>query len=234
MKERPILFNGEMVRALLEGRKTQTRRVMKVQPHDDNCCISTLMCSTGDRSQIGKHRWLRKLNSGEIDQTDTNQNYFSCPYGQVGDRLWVRETWATVPATAYRASVGVPQTINPNAPSRAAVYRASFDRCYGGFVWKPSIHMPRWASRITLEVTGVRVERVQDITEEDAQAEGCSEWIPCGVYTGLKGVKIGGAHRKGTHREYFEWLWNSINEKRGYGWNANPYVWAVEFKRVET
>jgi hypothetical protein len=89
--------------------------------------------------------------------------------------------------------------------------------------------MPRWASRLTLRVTDVRVERLQDITEEDARAEGCSEWIPCTGYTGM-GVTIRDSFRESTYREYFEFLWDSINAKRGYAWDANPYVWVVKFE----
>jgi len=186
MKERPILFNTDMVRALLDGRKTQTRRVVKPQPY---------------------------MNHDSRAQGNTNL----CPYGQIGDRLWVRETWAYVPKTAYAQSTGVHQIINPNNPDMAAVYKAGWERCAPS--WKPSIHMQRWASRLTLEVTDVRVERVQDISEEDAKAEGCP------VRGNIDATKdpIG----------WFAWLWDSINAKRGYSWDSNPWVWVVAFKLIK-
>jgi hypothetical protein len=85
----------------------------------------------------------------------------------------------------------------------------------------------------TLEITGVRVERVQDISEEDAKAEGFDGWIPCGVWTGIHAHVYGGAKRKGTCREHFPLLWDSINAKRGYGWDSNPFCWVIEFKRIK-
>ena len=94
--------------------------------------------------------------------------------------------------------------------------------------------MPRKYSRILLEVVNIRVERLQKITEEDAKAEGCDNWIPCGVCTGLKGVRIGGAKLEATYKEYFELLWDSINLKRGYDWDKNPWVWVIEFKVIES
>lgn len=171
-KERPILFSGEMVRAILDGRKTQTRRVMK--------------------HQNGAHLAFQK-----------------CPHGNPGDCLWVRESFRlSVPA--HEGQTGYP------------IYRANFkdDPILG--IWKPSIHMPRWASRITLEITGVRVERVRDISEEDAKAEGWprdQELFPT-VNTSYKA------------NLWFERLWDSINAERGFGWDVNPWVWVLEFKRV--
>lgn len=193
MKERPILFSGPMVRAILEGRKTQTRRVVKPQP-------------------IGKI-WNPPVDPPCLQ--DDSGRFHPCPYGYAGDRLWVRETWAHVPATAYRQSEGVVQTISPDDTDMAAVYAADWSRSAPR--WRPSIHMPRWASRITLEITGVRVERLQDITTKDAVREGVSYDVskPDG----------GPIHR-------FQKLWNSINKDRA-PWESNPWVWVVEFRRLE-
>lgn len=163
MTERPILFSAPMVRALLAGTKTQTRRVAtprrSIEPMTDEC-----------------------------------------PYGQPGDRLWVRETWSAHSAGGF-------------------MYAASWDAhaLIGHPKWRPSIHMPRAASRITLEVTGVRVERLQEITRGDAMAEGCP--FP----------NMAAGH---DPREWYAKLWNDIN---GPGsWDANPWVWAITFRRVDS
>lgn len=197
MKERPVIFNGEMVRAILDGRKTQTRRVMKPQPEP---CYR------------GGHWWPSNTFKTMLHIEEQMQNGAggwgglagdACPFGQVGDRLWVRETWAEAGASApdltlYRSNypAHVPAGYE-NVPEAEDIR------------WRPSIHMPRWASRITLEITGVRVERLQDISEADAIAEG-----------GTKHFNI----------DWFGPLWASI-----YGvdsWNANPWVWVIEFRRV--
>lgn len=180
MKERPILFSGAMVRAILEGRKTQTRRVVKPQP-------------TITESRIAP-----------------------------GDHLWVRETWAYVgPGSGSDLPDCVEERKNPaHHTPRNCWYAANGER---GIRWTPSIHMPRWASRITLEVTGVRVERVQDITVEDAEREGCDQPDWPRYY---KGIVVFDA------REAFAYLWDDINGPRGHGWERNPWVWVVEFRRL--
>ena len=187
MKERPILFSAPMVRAILGGRKTQTRRVVKCDGIDlAGPCGNRL---TGDtflagRDWVGNHAILR------------------CPYGERGDRLWVRETWAPMPGGPITAQNGV-------------IYRADSDSIW---TWRPSIHMPRWASRITLEITAIRVERLQDISAEDCIAEGISTQLRehdaiCDLQSKYKA------------------LWQSIH---GPGsWEANPFVWVLEFKRLE-
>ena len=207
MKERPIIFSGPMVRAILDGRKTQTRRVFRL-PEDAKIDTAT---GTYTCFNTGAKKWKLK-----------------CPYGQAGDRLWVRETWAT--------SVGVddqkPSVLDtPGKGYGWPVWFASDGSVWWrgakaggpGFVdrgrWRPSIHMPRWASRITLEVTGVRVERLQDISEEDCIAEGVT----------LRGT----SRYEGQSRDAYADLWDSLNTKRGFGWDTNPWVWAIEFKRVD-
>lgn len=229
MKERPILFSAPMVRAILEGRKTQTRRVVKLQP---------------DRvwpDEVTPH-W----NVGGNRTLPGASNPIRCPYGVPGDRLWVRETIQVVRPTdwegAYIESVevwdGKLPTAAPGKPWRtwygadlfgtdedpAIIGRAKKDQMVPR--WRPSIYMPRWASRITLEVTDVRVERLQDISEEDAKAEGIErskggQWLDyesdgrgC-VYSAVNG---------------FHSLWDSIN---GPGaWSENPWVWVLSFKRI--
>ncbi|RUI81675.1 hypothetical protein IPC412_18790 [Pseudomonas aeruginosa] len=220
-RERPILFSGPMVRAILEGRKTVTRRVMKPQPDflgsmvDPNTPFKTL--------DAGLHA------------------HITCPYGEPGDRLWVRETWTDVnmcgaPALAYRADEDIRDLMeepgflddrgafnydDPRVkPYPFACWYAELDQAR----WRPSIHMPRWASRILLEIAAVRVERLQDISEKQALAEGVE----------LEGEGVCWAGAAGTASdspvESFRLLWELIN---GAGsWNANPWVWVVEFKRV--
>lgn len=184
MKERPILFSGETVRAILEGRKTQTRRACKFR--------------------LGQDEVMTELRDGSLKRTEE-----CSPYGKPGDRLWVRETWAKQEFHTQPLKIR---------------YRADHDDEAGlPWSWKPSIHMPRWASRINLEITGIRVERVQDISEEDAEAEGVHgcDWG--------HGMDYGG---KPCYCKPFEALWDSINAKRGYSWDSNPWVWVVEFKQA--
>ena len=184
MKERPILFSAQMVRAILDGRKTQTRRIAKPIKHPD---------------------WGNEYSPGALI-TEKESNYVierACPYGSKGERLWVRETFSHHPQFADIA------------------YRADGEEFEDsdGFLWepkwKPSIHMPRSASRILLEITGVRVERLQDISEEDAKSEG-AQAINFGY---------GDCYALG-----FKQLWESIN---GPGsWDLNPWVWVIDFKRI--
>lgn len=181
MRERPILMSAPMVRALLAGTKTQTRRAMKGWPLE--------WVATG-------------MFTREYTADPAND---ACPYGKVGDRLWVRETW--------RERV-------PDQDGRTNDYRADHepgeDPC--GVRWVPSIHMPRRASRLTLELTGVRIERLQEISEADAQAEGC---IAPMYASDESTLSFAVAYRH---------LWEAIN---GAGtWDANPYVWCLDFRRV--
>lgn len=204
MHEHPILMSGPMVCAILEGRKTQTRRVMRPRPHE---CEGEWFWNNG--------RFVYGLpNQGELC-TVALGIWGACPYGAPGDLLWCRETWA----------------MGGNGP----FYKATDSDGTVHIAWKPSIHMPRWASRLTLRITDVRVQRVQEITEEDAKAEGVDEWIPCRAITGLKGIRFGeGASRKATCLEHFAYLWDSINARRGYSWDSNPWVWAITFERLPT
>ena len=201
MKERPILFSGSMVRALLAGTKTQTRRVVKMKHYHQ----------IEERDDGSPWPWMY---DGEREEN----SWMHCPYGQPGDRLWVRETFA--PRTLGAWSV-LDQHMKP-------LYRADADRPEWKRIWRPSIHMPRWASRITLEITGVRVGRLQDISEADARSEGCTQ--------NHNGYFWGGPHQTGgmkqmaTALQAYQDLWESIN---GPGsWDANPWVWVLEFRRL--
>jgi hypothetical protein len=214
MKERPILFSAPMVRAILEGRKSQTRRVVKPQPPDGHGFAGFTMSSTC-RADVVKAVW----GAGDPICMLHNPHRVRCPYGQRGDRLWVRETlqvtrhwrqvsYAADDATCYESDASP-------ADERA---EQLIDR-YGTFNFEesrgvPSIHMPRWASRILLEVTDVRVERLQAISKPDALAEGIT-------HSTLNDPLV----------EY-QWLWESINGSAS--WNANPWVWAISFRRLES
>lgn len=203
-KERPILFSAPMVRAILEGRKTQTRRIVKPQPVGGDCIVSKGM----------EPEWL----VGQLRDSENAWRDLRCPYGKPGDRLWVRETWFN------DAAFGAP----------IPVYRAdgSFDEQFerhrlgqvGPFKWRPSIHMPRWASRLTLDVTGIRVERLQDITANDILAEGVVD----PEMTIIAGV---GVHHPDRLRTEWIKLWDSINADRA-PWDSNPWVWVVEFRKA--
>lgn len=203
MTEKPILFSAPMVRAILDGRKTQTRRACKHQHW-----------SYSELHDVNKEGFVVKKNLPEV----------SCPYGFVGGRLWVRETCAT----QHKYYHLPPRMIPRDAPIH---YAATEDR--GGLMWRPSIFMPRWASRITLEITGVRVERVNEISEEDAKAEGieCGDGKNEGFFaTYPKDEEYPGWTN--DPRDSFHSLWDSINAKRGFGWEKSPRVWVLEFRRL--
>ena len=220
MKERPILFSAPMVRALLAGTKTQTRRVAPVESIDirdigDGTISWAAKFSEPVRSRVSGGRATGTYSGGRFtrDQAVSIIAADFCPYGQPGDWLWVRETFMDLQGTGveHRDSAGNRQRYAYAADTRPGSYDDECRKDYG-LKWRPSIHMPRTASRITLEVTAVRVERLQDISEADAMAEGCYTDPACPAYD---------AYRS---------LWESIN---GPGsWDANPYVWVVEFKRV--
>jgi hypothetical protein len=196
MKERPILFCGEMVRAILDGRKTQTRRIVKPQP--DFAAQPHWLFGPG-HSGVG---WY----CGEAEYPDEGSHFYGCPYGVLGDRLWVRETWCPLERCDW---VGSKREDNVNyradCPPESETIRGEM-----GYAWRSPIFMPRWASRITLEIIDVRVQRVQEITFDDCVAEGI--------------VRLPGADAE------YRRLWNSINLKRGFGWEKNPWVWAITFK----
>lgn len=214
-KERPILFNADMVRAILNVKKTQTRRVMKPQPYrgrygdkhptHPNGVIGPLPGSLGGSDY---HVWQGPHATAPLTIDAVHVALRQCPYGKPGDLLWVRETWAV--GNGYD---GMPPRSIPQVPFVKRHYAATENR--GELLWRPSIHMPRWMSRITLRITDVRVQRLQDISEDDAHAEGVTHK----------------EHGGSTAREGFQRLWESIN---GNGaWAGNPWVWAMTFERVK-
>lgn len=208
MKERPILFNAEMVNAILEGRKNQTRRVINPQPTFSN--------KTGFNWEKRGKTWMYGLGS---DYAETVRNFTrNCPVGRVGDRLWVREAFTDLSGTGieHRDSKGKLQRYAYAADCPKGSYGDEARKEFG-IKWKPSIHMPRAASRITLEITKIRVERLNDISQEDAIAEG----VPC-IELGVIGELC---------VAQFADIWESV-----YGadsWDANPWVWVIEFEVVK-
>lgn len=220
MRERPILFSAPMVRAILDGRKTQTRRLVKPQPPAGHSWHGFTISSTRAADE-GKAVWAR----GEAPHL-VGAHRVRCPYGQPGDTLWVRESFMPAPMesppedprpTRWNVAYAAGGQSELMAPAGYDPMLYNYER------WTPSIHMPRWASRITLEVTVVRVERLQDISEADARAEG--------AYPPPAGTDDDGAHYDaGTFRDGFRALWESINGSAS--WDANPWVWVIEFKRA--
>lgn len=210
MKERPILFSGPMIRALLDGRKTQTRRVMKPQPHHS---------PVGQMVNLGGPDWA--MDDGDLS------GQWRCPYGVPGDRLWVKETYQVEPSGLGPVRVFYPSddgdlnvdlTGKPDLIEQADRLMTEPDVC------RPSIHMPRWASRLTLEITDIRVQRLHEISEADAIAEGADQYASS---TKLRRDRAYDPSLNGIYREGFSELWEAIN---GAGsWAANPWVWAVSF-----
>ncbi len=238
-----MIFNAEMVRALLDGRKTQTRRIMKPQPepcprggHWWPSNVFKTMLHVEEEMQNGKGGWGGLAGD-------------ACPFGDVGDRIWVRETWATLGNEDGCCVDWEGNLCKGDERSAARIYRASCEQRPGDYglwsipddaywkphtkehkfegAWRPSIHMPRWASRILLEITDVRVERLNAINEHDAQAEGVAK-LRGGFW---KHYQPGWTQHQLSARDSFVTLWKSI-----YGdesWNSNPWVWVIKFKRIE-
>ncbi len=235
MNERPILFSGEMVRAILGGQKTQTRRIAKLSSSlpDGKGWVTLVKPGTRAHLPLVDGKWQWKPAAGDDWQPYPDISEY-CPYGRPGDRLWVRETWA---AAISPSSQDDP--VEFEAQRRGYIYRAD---CAGEDVlltgiWKPSIHMPRKASRLMLEITGVRIERLQDISEADALAEGIEVMDREACLYRHYGEPFAQSTRDDPRRgmvfspvDSYETLWTSIN---GAGsWEANPWVWVVEFNRV--
>jgi hypothetical protein len=208
MKERGMIFNGEMVRAILDGRKTQTRRIIK-QRH----LFKPVRGFGFEPDSLNYPVHMPVGTEGEQAITWAKEN---CPYGNPGDRIWVRETWARYNIEQDNHDIAYRATTPEDWPKEGR--------------WRPSIHMPRWASRITLEITDVRVERLQSISDRDALAEGLYQLPASGRYCLQPGMQYFG-EASHSAQEVYSWLWESI-----YGegsWQANPWVWAIKFRQIE-
>lgn len=230
MKERPILFSGPMVRAILEGRKTQTRRVItdrREWVRDALPAVQRITKSTADfwNMAVGEYRQIEhcghKMDCGHI-------GCIRCPFGQPGDRLWVRESWChNSPPSGFLYKADGELVILEDGDGFAECNKDGTTRS----PWKSPRFMPRKASRITLEITAVRVERLQDINAEDAIAEGIRR-----ISHGREGYYYHHENMDPSGQNYchaddaFRHLWQSINGPES--WAANPFVWVVEFKRV--
>jgi hypothetical protein len=208
MNEHPIIMTGESVRAILDGRKTQTRRVIKDAPPYPFTIV-----------HVHDEDWGFRRTSGLTD------HYFKCPYGKVGDRLWVREAFryariglgcgGSATCVEYKISNG-----KINFKNKAGKYpklKSNKDKQGQHARWRSPIFMPKWAARIWLEITNIRAERLRDISLEDIAAEGIAD--------------LGGG-AQAVIDCFINEVWDPINEKRGYGWNENPFVWVIEFKRI--
>lgn len=244
MSDHPILFSTDMVKAILSGKKTQTRRIVKPQPTLERSPLSSdpgLLFKVPAPKGMAGHDMLGRKNMIE-----------RCPHGQPGDLLWVRETfkywnWTEdgMPWIKYAADDKslffdscIPDEwcekleniwVNLSDPENYKIDSTARDR-----KWRPNIFLPRWASRLTLKTTDIRIERVQDISEEDAKAEGVKlvgAWIRTQDklyedYLDRTGVGLLSA------KESFQTLWDSINSKSGHSWDKNPWVWVIEFEVI--
>ena len=217
--EKPLIMSGASVIATLADLKHQTRRVAKLRPHPTGHDWHAPFYQDG--------YWIFTAGFGLA----MRQQRIKCPYGQVGGEMWCRETWAIgsfqpklsegTLQIVYRA--GVADAGHPDGATVDYEWRtpSALPTDTENHKWRPSIFMPRWASRITLEITGVRVERLKQITEGDAESEGMDGHAPEDRMTWK------------TPREQFAELWDSLNQKRGYGWDSNCWVWVLDYKRVE-
>lgn len=256
MKERPILFSGAMVQAILDGRKTQTRRPVTPQP-PATALKPWCIVHSSDHSRTGTWGWTGSM---EAEPPRYVLDGVRCPFGVAGEQLWVREAHAIFSAYGQNRAddqrwgpwSGLPTQLSPGR-TEIAYFRQGFDRSDPG-TWRPSIHMPRWASRIQLETELIRVQRLHDITDEEAIAEGIAplftdeemrqrpELESCRgqwrnyLWHGCARGKVMDQweyQRSGylSARDSFSSLWESV-----YGagsWAQNPWVWVVNFKRVE-
>lgn len=234
MKERPIIMSGSSVRAILAGAKTQTRRVMKLQP------------GSGSSPALGSERYRGCVVAFWGGESEFDGYECHCPQGAPGDRLWVKESWQAVRVRREPLS-GVPLDVVEavSAPTelsdREIYYRATYfgrdtDPLKRGWRWRSPLFMPRRFSRLTLEITDVRVERLRDISDAGAIAEGfegelCDHLDPESMRIGCTDCMNSGW--LAPPWVGFHLAWDELNAKRGFGWETNPWVWVVEFKRHE-
>ena len=240
--EHPILFTGEMVKAILDGKKTQTRRIIKQVPYDIHCGKPIMDWGLSGVYGENDEFWM----DIQTDVDDNSHERIKCPYGNVGDELWVREKFycvdapglGDIPCLLYSEEFENYQ-IDGWADNQSHEFwdsRASI--CSLDFGVHPSIHMPRRASRIQLKVTGIRIERLQDICGDDAVAEGITTtkfWTPKETNDYPFNDKMWDDYHFWNHYPQIAYkrLWESINAKRGFGWDMNPWVWCISFERME-
>lgn len=264
-KDRPILFSGEMVRAILAGDKTQTRRVVNAPwrecIEDDRPAFKTRWATVwGNGDHAVFHTWDKRGFGGENGREHSvedakawavkcahRQGFMASPYGQPGDTLWVRETWRPVMygwSSCIEYAAGGSMDIKGRREydalhnfKRIAIRipkRSPLAEAHHSEAWHPSIHMPRWASRITLRVTSVRVERLHDITEEDARAEGVRPDQTVGEWLGGPPPSPDIRPKSWrSARDQFSCLWDENSGKRA-PWSSNPWVWVIGFEREGT
>ena len=228
IRERPIIMSGDSVRAILAGAKTQTRRVVKPQPPS---WIRTFGYSAF--TPVG-----HISGRGIFEPDGPAEKFYRCPHGRVGDRLWGRETFSTSGLTRYHRSGNPDDHGGPNDPCCAYAATATY-RCgkrvpdaamaTGAHKWKSPLFMPRWASRLTLELTEVRVERVQKITHADALAEGCAgrDWVQERPFPPETINEAGELPRHEYKR-----TWDALNAARGFPWSSNCWTWVLRFRVV--
>jgi len=210
MKERPIIFSSEMIRAILDNKKTQTRRPIKPQP--DPFAIYAIL--NEDPLSKKPHLWISGYGDGNIWENPEFDPWFSCPYAQ-GDILWVKETCAI----SRVGDVDGAPLCEPIVLYKADGYPDGWE---SGYIQRSPIFMPKWASRIKLEITDIRVERIQDVSGQDVLCEGINSHVhPTTDYF------------KYAQHEAFARVWNSLWAKKGFGWNRNPWVWVIEFRRTK-
>ena len=238
MKTRPIIFSGAMVKAIREGRKTQTRRLVRwpraAHLHGREPLPERSFADNSFNGDLRSDYFHAAYTGGDLGE-DVCSTRIDCPYGVVGDRLWVRETWYDDNALRKLEPA-------PAEPDEFIEYRASHDcRSWEAgcpcndeqsrSAWRPSIYMPRWASRITLELTGVRAERLQDISEEDAESEGVTPLTPIGADQPILDSPRRRTHGTHPHVLAYAVLWDEINGDRA-PWVSKPWVWVVEFRQL--
>lgn len=215
MNEKPVIFNGQMVRAILDGRKTQTRRIVKPQPPVSGTLVQKSHNGLEPLYFVGGYLLPR------------------CPYGEPGDYLWVRETHSWVTLAENEFGLPLDRRTKEGRPVRM-IYRA--DAEFEGWAkafptrWRPSIHMPRWACRIILRIEEVRVERLKNICPADVWAEGIDP-RPY-LFQASKASRV--INRDKWARAQFKRLWDSINGRRGFSWKTDPWVWVVKFSKVQS
>jgi len=221
-QERPVLFNEAMVRAIVDGRKSVTRRPVTVPWSKGFRCqpYEPWFVESDGELHVDCSNWKDSFGGGDYREF---ASCMPCPFGRVGDRLWVRETWAI--AAGPRRGIDLEPM---SAKNTAIVYREDWNKNQPDLpldgCWSPSIHMPKWAARIWLQVLSVRVERLHEITESDAKLEGMAG-------DGAYGIGHIPSWQRSPRVYDFSVLWEDVYAKRGLGWNVNPWVWRIEFKR---